>query len=93
MAETTTIRLPPELRARLAALAEQTDRSAHSLILEAIERYADYEEDLRRLVREALGADAAVATLGEIYRPEDVNAWLDRLAAGEAVERPKPWRR
>lgn len=33
MAATTTIRLPPELRARLNALAEQTGRSAHSLIV------------------------------------------------------------
>ena len=33
MAATTTIRLPPELRARLNALADQTGRSAHSLIV------------------------------------------------------------
>ena len=44
MAATTTIRLPPELRARLQALSEQTGRSAHSLIVEAVERHADYEE-------------------------------------------------
>ncbi len=93
MAETTTIRLPPPLRARLAALAKQTERSAHSLIIEAIERYADYEEELRRLVREALAADAAVDKLGEVYRPEDVNAWLERLAAGASVTRPSAWRR
>ena len=45
MAETTTIRLPPKLRARIQALAEQSGRSAHSFILEAVERHADYEEE------------------------------------------------
>jgi predicted transcriptional regulator len=93
MAETTTIRLPPELRAQLAVLAKQSERSAHSLIIEAIERYADYEEALRRLVREALAADADLEKLREVYRPEDVDVWAARLAAGEAAPRPKPWQR
>jgi plasmid stabilization system protein ParE len=39
MAETTTIRLPPKLRARIHALAKQSGRSAHSVILEAVERH------------------------------------------------------
>ena len=34
MPATTTTRLPPELQARLGALAQQTGRSAHSLIIE-----------------------------------------------------------
>jgi predicted DNA-binding protein len=42
MAATTTIRLPPKLRARLSALAKQTGRSAHSLIVEAVEHLVPY---------------------------------------------------
>jgi len=49
MAATTTIRLPPKLRARLGALAKQTGRSAHSLIVEAVERHTEYEEQMRSL--------------------------------------------
>ena len=71
MAETTTIRLPPKLRARIHALAKQSGRSAHSFILEAVERHADYE----------------------VYRADDVHAWVERLARGQDVSRPKPWRR
>ena len=33
MTETTTIRLPPKLRARLRAIAKDTDRSVHSIIV------------------------------------------------------------
>jgi predicted transcriptional regulator len=93
MVATTTIRLPPELRARLQALSEQTGRSAHSIIVEAVERHADYEEQLQALVREALAADARIEETGEVYRAEDVDAWMQRLAKGPHAARPKPWRR
>lgn len=93
MAATTTIRLPPELRARLQALSEQTGRSAHSLIVEAVERHADYEEQLQALVREALAADAHIEETGEVYRAEDVHAWMQRLAKAPGNPRPKPWRK
>ena len=93
MAATTTIRLPPKLRARLSALAKQTGRSAHSLIVEAVERHAAYEEQLRSLVKEALAADDNIEKAGDVYRAEDVHAWIKRLALGEPVPRPKPWRR
>lgn len=92
MAETTTIRLPPKLRARVRALAEKSGRSAHSFILEAVERHAAYEEEMRNLVKEALAADADIERTGEVYRAADVHAWVDRLAKGEAP-RPKPWQR
>jgi predicted transcriptional regulator len=93
MAETTTIRLPPKLRARIHALAKQSGRSAHSFILEAVERHADYEEQMRNLVTEAIEADAQIDRTGEVYRADDVHAWVTRLARGKVDVRPKPWRR
>jgi predicted transcriptional regulator len=93
MAATTTIRLPPKLRARLGALARQTGRSAHSLIVEAVERHAAYEEQIRSLVKEALAADAEIDKTGEVYRAEDVHAWMTRLAHDETAARPRPWRK
>jgi predicted transcriptional regulator len=93
MAATTTIRLAPKLRARLNALARHCDRSAHSLIVEAVERHVAYEEQLRDLVKEALAADADIDRLGEVYRAEDVHAWMARLAPATPELRPKPWRR
>ena len=93
MAATTTIRLPPELRARIRALSKQTGRSAHSLIVEAVERHTAYEEQLRSLVLEALEADAEIEQTGKVYRAEHVHAWMERLAGGVAEPRPKTWRR
>ena len=93
MAETTTIRLPPKLRARLRAIAKETDRSVHSLIVEAVEKHAAYEEQMRSFVKEALAADAHIERTGELYRAEEVHAWARRLAEGVASPRPKPWRK
>lgn len=90
---TTTIRLPPKLRSRLQSLARQSGRSAHSLIIEAVERHAAYEEQMRSLVKEAMAADAEIERTGEVYRAEDVHAWMGRLAKGHSGDRPKPWRR
>src|SRR6185503_4038490 len=93
MAETTTIRLPPKLRARLRAIARETDRSVHSLIVEAVEKHAAYEELMRKFVKEALAADAEMDRGGEGYKAEEVHAWAEKLAQGVASPRPKPWRK
>jgi predicted transcriptional regulator len=89
----TTIKLPHALRKRLGGLARRTGRSAHSLMLEAIERHVDYEERLRSFVEEALAADRAIDEGGEVYRAAEVHLWIERLAAGAKAGRPKPWRR
>lgn len=93
MAETTTIRLPPKLRSRLRAIARETDRSVHSIIIEAVEKHAAYEEQMRSLVKEALAGDAEIERTRETYRAEDVHDWARRIAEGVASPRPKPWRK
>jgi hypothetical protein len=61
--------------------------------VEAVERHADYEEQMSSLVKEALAADADIERTGEVYRTADVHAWMKRLATDESAPRPKPWRR
>ena len=90
---TTTLKLPPELRARLAALAKKSGRSAHSIMLEAIERHTAREEHMREFVKEALAADRAIDGGGEVYAAADVHAWIERLATGKKAARPRPWRK
>ena len=93
MASTTTLKLPPELRSRVAALAKRSGRSGHSLMLEAIERHTAREERMRVFVTEALAADRTIDRGGEVYAAADVHAWLERLARGKRTTRPKPWRK
>jgi predicted transcriptional regulator len=90
---TTSLKLPPRLRARIASLAKRSGRSAHSLMVEAIERHATREERMRAFVKEAAAADRAIERGGDVYAARDVHAWLDRLALRANEPRPKPWRR
>jgi len=92
-ANTTSVKLPPKLKARVSALARKSGRSAHSFIVEAVERHAAREEKIQNFVKEALAADADIERTGEVYGAEDVHAWLERLSKGEKAPRPKPWQR
>jgi predicted transcriptional regulator len=91
MTTTTTLKLPEKLKARIARLAKATRRSAHSLMVEALEREVLREERMQAFVREALAADAAIESGAAVYRAEDVHAWLDRLARNRKAARPRPW--
>jgi predicted transcriptional regulator len=93
VAATTSLKLPPRLRTRIAALAKRSGRSAHSLMLEAIARHATHEERMHAFVKEAAAADRTVERGGAVYAADDVHGWLERLATGTRAPRPKPWRR
>lgn len=89
----TPVKLPPALKARIAVLAKKTERSPHSLIVEAIARHAACEEKMQAFVAEALAADADLERTSRMYRAEDVHAWAERLTRDYKTRRPKPWRR
>ena len=93
MTATTTLKLPEKLKTRIARLAKETGRSAHSLMIEALEREVAREERMREFVREALASDVAVKEGAAVYRAVDVHPWLERLAKNRRAARPKPWRR
>jgi predicted transcriptional regulator len=93
MADTTSIKLPPKLKSRVATLSRRTGRSTHSFIVEAVERLATHEERMQSFVKEALAAAADVERTGEVYKADDVHAWLQRVAKGRKATRPKAWRR
>ena len=89
----TSIKLPDELKARIQKLAEQSHRSPHSVMIEALEREVSREEKLYEFVQEAIDSDKDIEEGGTIYRADDVHTWLNRLAKGTATERPKPWQK
>lgn len=92
MTASTTLKLPEKLKSRIARLARETGRSAHSLMAEALEREVSRVERMREFVREALAADIGAEEGAPVYRAEDVHAWLECLARNPKAARPKPWR-
>lgn len=93
MTATTTLKLPDKLKLRIARLAKETGRSAHSLMVEALEREVAREERMREFVREAVAADIGVEEGAAVYRAKDVHAWLERLPRNPKAARPKAWRK
>ena len=93
MSIATTLKLPEALKARITRLAKLTKQSPHSLMIEALEREVAREERMQSFVREALATDAEIEAGAEVYRAEDVHAWLDRLAHKRKTVPPKPWRK
>ena len=87
----TSVKIGPELKLRIQRLAELTQRSPHSVMVEALEREVSREERLYAFVQEAKQADRAIEEGGEVYQADDVHRWLKNLANGEPGERPKPW--
>ena len=93
MTATTTLKLPEKLKTRIARLAKETGRSAHSLMIEALEREVAREERMREFVREALASDVAGKEGAAVYRAGGVPPRRARLAKNRRAARPKPWRR
>lgn len=85
---TTTIRLPEELKARLARLAEAEGTSTHSLILDAIAEKADALERRQDLHEEARARHEHFLATGEGIPWEDMRDHLQRRARGEHVPPP-----
>lgn len=81
---TLSIRLKPEVKKRLAKLAEASGRSSNFLISDAVESYV---ADQERLLAEIRQADRQVKS-GHYVRHEDMKAWL--LSWGTEHELPPP---
>lgn len=92
MKTTSTLKLPSQLKARIARVARKMGRTPHAFMIEALERQTLREERMEEFVKEALAADRAIEGGEEVYAAADVDAWLGRLAAGSRAPRPKPWR-
>ncbi len=92
MKASTTLKLSRTLKTRIAKVAKKTGQTPHAFMVEALERQTRREERMEEFVTEALEADREIEEGGEVYAAADVHGWLARLAAGEKVTRPKPWR-
>lgn len=89
MTSATTIKLPDELKQRIAPLAEAAGKTAHAWMIEALERQAAMAEAREAFLRDAEASAAEVDAGGALYAAEHVAAYLLSRAAGKAVARPR----
>ena len=85
---TTTIRLPDDLKARVAAAAKRAGTTAHSFILEAIAEKADEEERRTDFHDVAERRYAAIVASGKTIPWSEMRSYLENRAAGKKPRRP-----
>lgn len=85
---TTTIRLPEDLKARVAEAAKAAGTTAHNFILEAIAEKAERAEQRAALQAIADQRYAQFLESGEAIPWEEARTWLKLRLAGESGPRP-----
>ena len=85
---TTTIRLPEELKARVAAAAKRSGTTTHSFILEAIAK--KIEQDGLRADFDAVAEDryARIVATGKTTPWQEMRGYLEDRLVGKKVKRP-----
>jgi len=92
---TTTLKLPPDLKRRVASLVRGTDKSPHAFMVEAISSETRRAELRRKFVEDAMAADDDMQRTGLGYDLKDVKAYFEAKLSGKRAKRPrlKRWRR
>lgn len=85
---TTTIRLPDDLKARVATAAERCGTTTHGFILEAIAEKTALED--RRADFDAVAENryAHIVASGKTIPWQEMRGYLEQRLAGKAVKRP-----
>ena len=85
---TTTIRLPEDLKARIAAAAERAGTTSHNFILQAIAEKAEQEElrgDFDKVAEERY---ARIVATGKTIPWQEMRKYLEDRLEGKRVKRP-----
>lgn len=80
------LRLSPELKERLDAVAESEDRSASYVATKAIEAFLDARDARDEAIREAL----AEADTGVFVSSEAVDCWMESWGTDHELPMPEP---
>ncbi|MBI1943234.1 MAG: ribbon-helix-helix protein, CopG family [Betaproteobacteria bacterium] len=84
------IKLPDDLKRRVARVVRGTDQSAHAFMVEAIRQETDRAERRRRFYADALAARAEFKRTGLGYSLSDVKAHYRARVQGRRTRKPKP---
>lgn len=85
---TTTIRLPDELKARVARAAERAGTTSHSFILEAIAEKTEAADLRSEFYAEADRRYAEILRTGKTVPWEEMREYILLRAAGKPAKRP-----
>ena len=90
MASPTTLKIPDDLRARLAEQAEAEGKAPHAYMLEALREKADRADRRREYLSAGELALREYERTGIAYAMEDVERYILGIAEGSKAHRPRP---
>ncbi len=85
---TTTIRLPEDLKVRVAAAAKRSGTTTHGYILEAIAEKAKQDDQRANLDAVAEDRYAGIVAAGKTIPWQEMRGYLEKRLVGKAVKRP-----
>ena len=86
---TTTLKLPDELKERIASAAESAGKSPHAFMIEALAAQTALAERRRAFVEAAHKAEQEVAEYGLVFDADEVFSYLQDKLKGRRGKRPK----
>jgi predicted transcriptional regulator len=91
----TSLKLPAELKNRLAEIAQRSGQTAHAYMISALQERVQQDERAQRFLRDANAADKAMLRSGNGFAAADVHAYVAQLVAGRKSKRPaaRNWRK
>ena len=89
MAATTTLKLPEELKARIASAAQATDKVPHALMIDALATQMSLFERRQAFIASAMKAEQEIADYGLVYEADDVFGYLQAKVSGKKTRWPK----
>ncbi len=90
MASTTSLKLPEDLKDRIAALAPRVAHTPHAYMVEAIAEKVTRDEKRQDFLASANESAASFKKTGIAYGLEDVERYILQKAAGKTAVKPKP---
>ena len=92
MANTTSLKLPEDLKDKVATLAQGVAQTPHAYMVEAIAEKVARDEKRQDFLESARRSEAHFKRTGIVYTHDDVKRYLLDKAAGKNPAKPKPIR-
>jgi len=90
MANTTSLKLPEDLKERIGKLTQGVAQTPHAYMVEAIAEKVSRDEKRQDFINAALASAAETKRTGISYAHDDVWDYIMKKARGQKARKPKP---
>lgn len=92
MADTTSIKLPEDLKDRLGKVAQRVEQTPHAYMVQAISEKVERDEKRQAFLESARKSREEFEKTGIVYAHDDVMRYFTERIAGKNPRKPKPIR-